>query len=154
MAIRVLREPCDTATCPKVPERPNFAAHTPNRRAFAVVRGEDCGQSPPMTRPFRLEAPVIAAWLQANPRWSREEDTLVRAYPFPDFAGALAFAVRVGLFAERADHHPELAVRWGLATVRFSTHEPRGLTQLDIDGAEAADLAYGTTPSAPTGEAR
>ncbi len=95
-----------------------------------------------MPRPPLLEAPVLEAWLATHPGWAREGDSLVRAYPFPDFAAALAFAVRVGLYAERADHHPELAVRWGLATVRFATHEPAGLTQLDLDGAEAADRAH------------
>ncbi len=99
-----------------------------------------------MTRPPRLDPQVVSAWLEAHPGWSRDPgaaDTLVRAYPFPDFASALAFVVRVGLFAERTDHHPELSLRWGLATVRFSTHEPPGLTQLDLDGAEAADAAFG-----------
>lgn len=104
-----------------------------------------------MTRPPRLDALGISAWLATHPCWSREAgeasdasaaDALVRAFPFPDFASALAFVVRVGLFAERADHHPEVTLRWGLATLRFSTHEPRGLTQLDLDGAEAAERAY------------
>ncbi|HQY63204.1 MAG: 4a-hydroxytetrahydrobiopterin dehydratase [Myxococcales bacterium] len=98
-----------------------------------------------MLRPPRLDAEVVSAWLATHPGWERDAgpaEGLVRAYSFADFASALAFVVRVGLFAERTDHHPELALRWGLATVRFSTHEPPGLTQLDFDGAEAADAAY------------
>ena len=97
-----------------------------------------------MTRPSVLPPHDIDAWLGAHPNWSRDRgDAIVRNYTFPDFAAALAFVVRVGLFAERTDHHPDLTVGWGKASVRFSTHEPSGITTLDIEGAEAADKAYG-----------
>lgn len=96
-----------------------------------------------MPRPPVLAPADIDAWLTAHPGWTREGDELVRAFAFPDFSEALAFVVRVGLFAERTDHHPEISLGWGKASVRFSTHEPKGLTQLDLAGAEAADKARG-----------
>jgi 4a-hydroxytetrahydrobiopterin dehydratase len=95
-----------------------------------------------MARPPVLDDASVTAWLSAHPGWSREGDVLVKTYRFDDFAGALAFAVRVGMFAEKCDHHPELEIGWGKAVVKLSTHEPAGLTQLDLTSAEAADKAH------------
>jgi len=41
--------------------------------------------------------------------------------------------VRVGFFAERADHHPDLDIRWRRVDVALTTHDAEGLTQLDLD---------------------
>jgi 4a-hydroxytetrahydrobiopterin dehydratase len=95
-----------------------------------------------MPRPPVLAPADIDAWLAAHPAWALEGGELVRAFAFPDFSKALAFVVRVGLFAERTDHHPEISLGWGKACLRFSTHDPKGLTQLDLAGAEAADQAH------------
>jgi len=90
-----------------------------------------------------LSPTAVNAWLSAHPGWAVEADKISRTFTFPDFSTALAFVVRVGLFAEKTDHHPEIALTWGRATVHFTTHEPPGLTQLDLDGAEHADRAHG-----------
>ena len=105
-----------------------------------------------MARPPVLSSADVDAWLSAHPGWAREgeasrlgseREAIARTFSFPDFSTALAFVVRVGLFAEKTDHHPEIAFTWGKATIVFSTHEPKGLTQLDLDGAEHADHAHG-----------
>ena len=49
---------------------------------------------------------------------------------FPD---AIAFVVRIGFFAEQADHHPDLDVRWRKVKVALTTHDAGGLTQKDVD---------------------
>lgn len=115
-----------------------------NPRLFRGVRGGKVG---PMARPPVLSTADLDAWLSVHSGWTHEGHELVRAYSFADFSEALAFVVQVGLFAERTDHHPEISLGWGKAKLRFSTHEPAGLTQLDLDGAEAADKAHRTRKS-------
>ncbi|MBZ5588401.1 MAG: 4a-hydroxytetrahydrobiopterin dehydratase [Acidobacteriia bacterium] len=75
------------------------------------------------------------------PGWTIEGEELVRRWRFPDFASALAAAVRVGALAERADHHPEMRVAWGLLEVRLTTHKVKALTGRDLDLAAAIQSA-------------
>jgi 4a-hydroxytetrahydrobiopterin dehydratase len=93
-----------------------------------------------MTRPVKLEAAVVDAWVAKHPGWSREgAGAIVCTFTFPDFAAALAFVVRVGCAAEKHDHHPDVALGWGKARIFWSTHDAGGVTQLDLDAAEACD---------------
>jgi len=93
-----------------------------------------------MARPLELGAQVVDAWLSDNPGWSREGDVAIaRSFRFADFAAALAFVVRVGMIAEKRDHHPDVHLGWGRARVVWTTHDAGGITQLDLDLAEATD---------------
>jgi 4a-hydroxytetrahydrobiopterin dehydratase len=96
-----------------------------------------------MARPSKLEGSVVEAWLKDNGAWARDgrdgHDGLARTFTFPDFASALAFAVRVGMLAEKRDHHPDLMVGWGKARVFWTTHDADGITQLDLDLAAGTD---------------
>jgi len=65
-----------------------------------------------------------------------------RMFAFQDFAGALAFANRVGEIAEREGHHPDLHVGWGRCGVEIWTHKINGLTESDFYLAAKADRAY------------
>ena len=97
-----------------------------------------------MVRPARLETSVVDAWLVANPGWAREGASIARAYKLADFGAALGFAVRLGLVAERRDHHPDILVGWGKARVLWTTHDAGGITALDLDLAEATDRVAAT----------
>lgn len=92
-----------------------------------------------MARPQKLDPSLVDTWLGENPQWMREGDALVRTYRFHDFAAPLAFAVRIGMVAEKRDHHPDLHIGWGRAKVAWTTHDAGGITQLDLDLALATD---------------
>jgi 4a-hydroxytetrahydrobiopterin dehydratase len=97
-----------------------------------------------MARPTKLDAATVDAWIAAHPGWERAgEDAIARRYTLPDFAAALAFVVRVGCLAERRDHHPDVELGWGRARVAWSTHDAGGVSQLDLDAAEATDQRFG-----------
>lgn len=99
----------------------------------------------------RLSEPEIAGALGALPRWSRVDDSIVAEYECADFAGAIAFVVRIGFLAEAADHHPDLDVRWRTVRVALTTHDAGGLSARDF--ALAANLdALVDTPIAPRAE--
>ena len=79
------------------------------------------------------------------PDWQIVDDgepTLSRRFAFPDFAGALAFADEVGAEAEREEHHPEITVGWGSATVRWWTHAIGGLHRNDFIMATKTDAIH------------
>ncbi len=92
-----------------------------------------------MTRPTKLPAADIDAWLPLHPGWARAGDELVREFKFSDYAATIGFVVRLGFAAEKRDHHPDLVVRWGRVEVRWSTHDAGGLTALDLEMAERTD---------------
>ncbi|MBX3231897.1 MAG: 4a-hydroxytetrahydrobiopterin dehydratase [Labilithrix sp.] len=96
-----------------------------------------------MARPTKLDAVVVDSWLGAHPGWARERDGLARTYSFPDFSAALGFVVRVGLVAEKRDHHPDVTLSWGKASVFWTTHDAGGISQLDLDLAAASDSLAG-----------
>jgi 4a-hydroxytetrahydrobiopterin dehydratase len=92
-----------------------------------------------MARPTKLASSDVDAWLASHPGWTRDGDAIVKRFTFPDFSAALGFAVRVGLLAEKRDHHPDLLVAWGKATVLWTTHDAGGISSLDLELAEGSD---------------
>ena len=81
----------------------------------------------------KLSDAEITAGLSVLPGWAREGDEIVKTFDCGTFPGAVAFVVRIGFFAERADHHPDLDVRWKRVRVALSTHDAGGLTAKDLD---------------------
>lgn len=53
------------------------------------------------------------------------------------FATGLAMVDRIAEYAERANHHPDLDLRWGSLTVTLLSHDVSGLTQRDVRLARA-----------------
>ena len=66
----------------------------------------------------------------------------MKTFACASFPDAIAFVVRIGFFAEKADHHPDLDIRWRNVRVALTTHDAGGLTQLDVDLATAIDGAF------------
>jgi 4a-hydroxytetrahydrobiopterin dehydratase len=64
---------------------------------------------------------------------------LVKTRTGRDFADALAYVNAVGELAERANHHPDIDIRWNAVTLRLSTHSAGGITQADLDLAGRID---------------
>jgi 4a-hydroxytetrahydrobiopterin dehydratase len=73
--------------------------------------------------------------------WDYDEgrDAITRKFIFADFGEAFAFMTRVALLAEKADHHPEWSNVWNRVEILLTTHEAGGLSQRDVDMAEAID---------------
>jgi len=88
----------------------------------------------PQLLPDRTIAEALATL-----QWKREGDELERTVTKKDFAAALAYVNEVGALAEAHNHHPDIAISWNKVTLRLSTHSAGGLTQLDLDLAQAID---------------
>ncbi len=103
-----------------------------------------------MTRPSKLDHDTLAKWLEGRSlegAWEKirvgEFDAIARTFKFPDFSAAVAFVVRVGMAAEKRDHHPDIELGWGRAKIVWTTHDQKGVTSLDTELAEATDAIFG-----------
>ncbi|QLH48267.1 MAG: 4a-hydroxytetrahydrobiopterin dehydratase [Bacteroidota bacterium] len=82
---------------------------------------------------MRLSPETIQHQLSALPHWVLIEDALCAEFNFSGFSEALAFILRVGLEAEKADRHPEIRNIYNRVSFRLSTHEAEGITQRDFE---------------------
>ncbi|HUZ84867.1 MAG TPA: 4a-hydroxytetrahydrobiopterin dehydratase [Gaiellales bacterium] len=93
--------------------------------------------------------PLAPAELQRRlaslPGWEVREGALRRAYAFPDFTAAMAFANRVAQAAEAADHHPDMLVGYGRVELAWVSHSAGGITERDVEMAARSDLLAGST---------
>ena len=91
----------------------------------------------------RLGDGAIEQFLEARPAWALVDGKLHRELRFGDFAEAFAFMARVAINAEKLDHHPEWSNVYNRVTIDLVTHAAGGLTGLDIELADRADVAAG-----------
>jgi 4a-hydroxytetrahydrobiopterin dehydratase len=97
-----------------------------------------------MARPKKLGAAAVDSWLGEHAGWKRAgKGAIAKKFSFADFGAALGFVVRVGCMAEKRDHHPDVELGWGRARILWSTHDAGGVSQLDLDAAEATDKLSG-----------
>ena len=68
--------------------------------------------------------------------WRFIDNKLEKKFKFLDFSEALGFIVRVGLLAEKNNHHPELFNVYNRVIIRLTTHDADGVTDKDIDLAQ------------------
>ena len=77
--------------------------------------------------------------------WSLEEGkALVRTLQFKDFNEAFGFMTRAALVAEKMDHHPEWFNVYKTVEVTLSTHDAGGVTELDVNLAQAMNKLAGS----------
>lgn len=74
--------------------------------------------------------------LQELEGWSVDDGRLHKVFEFDDFSQALAWMVRVGIEAEKMDHHPDWSNSWNKVDVYLQTHSIGALSQLDVTLAE------------------
>jgi len=81
----------------------------------------------------------IAEFLDSHPDWTRSGNEIARTFEFPDFVESIGFVAEVAVLAEKANHHPDIDIRWNKVTLRLSTHSEGGLTAKDVDSASRFD---------------
>ncbi len=78
--------------------------------------------------------------------WDLREGMLRKTYVFEGFEEAIAFVNRVADAAEKADHHPDIDIRWNKVTLVLVSHDASGLTARDTALGAAADRLALLTP--------
>jgi 4a-hydroxytetrahydrobiopterin dehydratase len=97
-----------------------------------------------MTEPIDgglLDDDAVTKALTDLPGWERDGDALVHAAALPSFPAAISVVDQVAVLAERADHHPDIDIRWRNLTFRCSTHSAGGITDKDLRLAAAISAA-------------
>jgi 4a-hydroxytetrahydrobiopterin dehydratase len=74
-----------------------------------------------------LEPLLATGWVQDPVR-----DAITKTYTFRNFVEAFGFMTRAALWAEKLNHHPEWSNVYKTVTVTLTTHDAKGLTDLDV----------------------
>lgn len=97
----------------------------------------------------KLTPPQITDALKAAPEWGEVGETIQRTYQFADFVTAMRFVQGVAVEAERAQHHPDILIRYGKVTLTLATHDSGGITEKDFGAARHADEIARSLPGKP-----
>lgn len=81
----------------------------------------------------------IATELATVPAWNRDGSEITVLVERADFRDSLLYVSAVGYLAERANHHPDVAISWNKVTLTLSTHAAGGLTENDFALARQID---------------
>ena len=55
-----------------------------------------------------------------------------KEFKHKSFIEAMGFVTSIALLAERANHHPDIDIRWNTVTIALSTHSDGGVTEKDL----------------------
>jgi 4a-hydroxytetrahydrobiopterin dehydratase len=71
--------------------------------------------------------------------WRLIDDALEKTFSFKNYYETIAFVNALAFIANAQDHHPDLAVSYNRCTVRFSTHDVKGISVSDFFCASRVD---------------
>ncbi|HJS12947.1 4a-hydroxytetrahydrobiopterin dehydratase [Sphingopyxis sp.] len=92
--------------------------------------------------PARALAPnALEAALQNLPAWryDAKRRALFRSLVLEDFGEAMGLMVRIGIEAEKADHHPEWSNVYNRLDIWLTTHDANGVSDRDLHLARRID---------------
>jgi 4a-hydroxytetrahydrobiopterin dehydratase len=86
-----------------------------------------------MARAVLTEAELDVALASLN-GWAKspERPAIHKAYRFKNFVEAFGFMTKVALLAEKLDHHPEWSNVYRTVEITLTTHDSKGVTELDV----------------------
>jgi 4a-hydroxytetrahydrobiopterin dehydratase len=79
--------------------------------------------------------------------WDPAGGKLRKTFTFKDFRSALRFVDQVGAMADEVDHHPDVELSWGKATIQIWTHTVGGLAEIDFVFAARCERIYSASGS-------
>jgi 4a-hydroxytetrahydrobiopterin dehydratase len=79
-----------------------------------------------------LSADQVQAELAVTAGWELADGQITKTVTHKDFAAALRYVNAVGYLAEKANHHPDIAVSWNKVTLTLVSHSAGGLTDDDF----------------------
>lgn len=94
----------------------------------------------------KLVGAARADALASLENWSEVDgrDAIHRRFEFRDFNEAFGFMMRVAMYAERADHHPEWFNVYNKVEITLTTHDANGVSEKDIGLARFIDATAGS----------
>ena len=76
--------------------------------------------------------------------WKKSTDgnAITKTFIFTNFIEALGWMVKVGVWAEKLNHHPEWDNVYKTVNVLLTTHDKGTITNLDVTLAQKMDNSY------------
>ncbi len=71
--------------------------------------------------------------------WKQNGKEITKEYEHKDFVHSMGFVNSAALLAEKADHHPDIDIRYNKVKLVLSTHSEGGLTGKDFKLAKQID---------------
>ncbi|PFO10202.1 4a-hydroxytetrahydrobiopterin dehydratase [Bacillus sp. AFS076308] len=90
----------------------------------------------------RLSLTEIDQALDALPGWKLDGKFIVKKYRFREFLSGVGFVNEIAELSEEKNHHPFIAIDYKLVTLRLTSWNAGGLTDLDIELAKNYDVLY------------
>lgn len=75
----------------------------------------------------------INDFLASHPQWTLEGGELATTSTLKNFTEAMGLVTRIALMAEKANHHPDIAISWNKVSLRLSNHSEGGITPKDLE---------------------
>ncbi len=68
--------------------------------------------------------------------WQRKGEQIEKTFVLKNFVNSMGFVNKIALLSEKADHHPDILIRWNKVSITLSTHSEGGITEKDLVLAE------------------
>ena len=114
-----------------------------------LVVVQDVGGSNPLGHPNKIELmknllndAELKDAQNLLPDWEVSGEFLFRVFLFKNFVEAFDFMTTISSTAEEINHHPDWANVYNKVEVRLSTHDPGGVTSLDVQLASIMDSLF------------
>ena len=86
-----------------------------------------------------LEEDELNSALKKCPEWEIESKSIARDFEFEEFMDGIDFVNSVSEIAEDAQHHPDISIKHTKVTLKLTTYDMGGVTELDIQLAQRID---------------
>ena len=80
--------------------------------------------------------------LKAVPNWSKRAQVILRTFKFEGFLKSIDFVNRIARKAQKANHHPDINIRFDKVTLKLTTHDEGGITKKDFSLARQCDEVF------------
>ncbi|GAB3053765.1 4a-hydroxytetrahydrobiopterin dehydratase [Virgibacillus ainsalahensis] len=91
----------------------------------------------------RLNEEQIAKELDGLPDWKRmDEKWIERKYRFKNYLAGIHYVDKIAEYAESKQHHPFISIDYKVVTLKISSWQAKGLTDLDFEMVKHFDLLY------------
>ena len=86
-----------------------------------------------------LPTKQVSRHLTAVPNWSKRAQVILRTFKFEGFLNSIDFVNRIARKAQKANHHPDIDIRFNKVTLKLTTHDEGGLTKKEFSLARQCD---------------
>ncbi|MGJ7912360.1 4a-hydroxytetrahydrobiopterin dehydratase [Neobacillus sp. LXY-1] len=90
----------------------------------------------------RLSDEEIVSAVAQLPGWKLDGKFIVKKYRFREFLKGVAFVNEIAQLSEEKNHHPFISIDYKLVTLRLTSWNAGGLTDLDVALAGDYDRIY------------